>query len=240
MTTACRRLDYTGATRQVLLEFANAANEEGLCWPSRARMMYNTGLSEKSVKQSYAQLRKDGVITHVGYAEYTDEEAMKVHDKAGRGRFPLYRVQPGKGVEKLPFDQWKEQQGKGAKKVEERGQNLPQETSVKEPSGSRRGAEAPPDVEKSTFGFYCHLANALDVIITPEDRQRTSGNFKDLKRLQSPTRSELRKVVSKMLEARTSGYDMSPQKALDKVRNGNVVRLKPTASAPQKTYKALN
>ena len=152
MTTACKRLQYTGANRQVLLEFADAANDEGLCWPSRARMMYNTGLSEKSVKAAYAQLRKDQVIKHVGYAEYTDDEApIRVHEKGGRGRFPIYRVQPEKGVKKLPFDEWLAlqekggettplQENKGGKKVQEGGQNLPQEPSGNEPPVEEEGS----------------------------------------------------------------------------------------------------
>jgi hypothetical protein len=105
-------------------------------------------------------------------------------------------------------------------------------TTPSEPNGSSGDGkaspppsqEASPDVERDTFGYFCWLAQSLEVLITPEDRKHMAKHFKDLKRLHTPTRPELHKVVSKMLEARTSGYDMSPQKALDKVRNGNQPR----------------
>ena len=93
-----------------------------------------------------------------------------------------------------------------------------------ESSNSRRDAKASPDVMENPFGFYCHLAKALDVIIAPEDREQTSKHFKDLIRLEKPAEAELKKAVSKMLEARASGFEMSPQKALGKVRGNNVVK----------------
>jgi hypothetical protein len=74
------------------------------------------------------------------------------------------------------------------------------------------------DAIEHPFRFFCTLANAFDIIITPEDRTQTARHFKDLKRKHNPTYEEMQKLIAKMLEARTSGFDMSPQKALGKVR----------------------
>ncbi len=100
---------------------------------------------------------------------------------------------------------------------------------------SRRDAGASPLKDKqgkNWFTFYCDLAKALDIKILPEDRERTSKHFKDLVRLESPTEAEMKKAISKILEARASGFDMSPQKALDKVRGGNVTPIRPGVLPP--------
>ena len=106
----------------------------------------------------------------------------------------------------------------------------------KEPSSknSRRDAQqadASADLMKNPFGYYCEVAKALRVSILPEDREQTSKHFKDLSRRESPTEEELKRVVSKMLEARTAGVFWSPQKALEKVRGfaggNNVTQLRP-------------
>lgn len=176
VSAACKRLDYTGATRAVLLEFADAANDDGLCWPSRARMMYNTGLSETRVKQVYKKLRKDGVIEHIGYAEYVEKgKPVRVHETGGRGRFPIYRVRSERGKKKPPFEEWLEERleaergaenaphdeaekgghsgpGRGVISASEGGQFLTQKPSDKEPSSKKPsgslGRKAPDAPEK--------------------------------------------------------------------------------------------
>lgn len=97
------------------------------------------------------------------------------------------------------------------------------EDSVNEDSvtNSRRDAKASapvPSVMKNPFGYYCDVAKALRVEIVPEDRKETCKHFKDLVRMHEPTEEELKRVVSKMLEARTAGAFWSPQKTLEKVR----------------------
>ena len=76
---------------------------------------------------------------------------------------------------------------------------------------SRRDAKASADLMKNPFGYYCEVAKALRVSILPEDREQTSKHFKDLARLESPTEEELKRVVSKMLEARTAGCSGAPE-----------------------------
>jgi hypothetical protein len=97
-----------------------------------------------------------------------------------------------------------------------------------ETSNSRRDAAslASADILKNPFGYYCKAADALEVTILPEDREQTAKHFKDLIRLNSPTKEELRRVVSKMLEARTAGVFWSPQKTLEIVRGNNVTPLR--------------
>ena len=103
MVAACKKLDYTGAKRVVLMEYADHANDDGICWPSRSRIMYNTGLSESAVKQQTKELREAEVIMVVD------------HHEGGRGRIPIYKVQPEKGPHKVPFKEWCEEHLKGSK-----------------------------------------------------------------------------------------------------------------------------
>lgn len=102
------------------------------------------------------------------------------------------------------------------------------EDSVYEDSvtNSRRGAKAP-DPMRNLFGYYCHLADAMSLEITPEDRTQTTGNFTALVRKHELDRESRIRVVSKMLEARTAGVFMSPQKAHEKIVHGNVHQLRP-------------
>lgn len=131
VSSACKKLDYTGAKRAVLLEFADHANDDGICWPGNARIMYNTGLSKSAVKKAISELREKGVLVVMEYHE------------GGRGRIPIYRVRPEKGPRKTPFEEWK----KDVFGEEERGQNLPErgqsvsergQNLEHEPSGNRQ------------------------------------------------------------------------------------------------------
>lgn len=100
---------------------------------------------------------------------------------------------------------------------------------------SRRGAEAPNPME-NLFTYYCHLANAMGLDIFPEDREQTAGNFAALLRKHEPDRETRIRVVSKMLEARTAGVSLSPQKAYEKIMFGNVhqLRTNPEQARPKK------
>lgn len=123
MSAACKKVAYTGAKRAVLMEYADHANDDGICWPSRSRIMYNTGLSESAVKQHTRELREAGIIEIVA------------HHEGGRGRIPIYRVHPEKGPQKTPFKEWL----KGSTRAE-RGQ-----------SEVKRGQEVTPEsLDKNT------------------------------------------------------------------------------------------
>lgn len=102
IAAACKKLDYRGAKREVLLELADHANDDGVCWPSRSRIMYNTGLSESAVKRQMKELREAKVIEIVA------------HHEGGRGKVPIYKLHPEKGPQKIPFDVWCEDNGKGS------------------------------------------------------------------------------------------------------------------------------
>lgn len=143
MSAACKQIDYAGAKRAVLLEFADHANDDGICWPSRSRIMYNTGLSESSVKQQMRELREAEILTVVD------------HHEGGRGRVPIYKVQPEKGPQKIPFSEWCEQNEKGSNPGEkgsdsaergqlapERGQSVPPEPSVTVTEQSNKSVES--------------------------------------------------------------------------------------------------
>jgi hypothetical protein len=103
------------------------------------------------------------------------------------------------------------------------------------------GASAPtPPKKKNWFAFYCDLAKSLRVIVTPEDRRGDlSANLKALVEKHGATEEEMYKVVSKLLEAKCNGYEMSPQKALGKVRGNNVTPIRPGAEAETKRRKMV-
>lgn len=99
MLSAVWDLELERNERDVLEVLAWHANADGLCWPSKARIMYRTGLSESTVKRALASLRKQGLIT------------VEQHAEGGRGRVPIYRLHPEKGVKKPPFEEWKRRKG---------------------------------------------------------------------------------------------------------------------------------
>lgn len=260
MLAAVWDLELERNEKDVLEVLAWHANADGICWPSKARIMYRTGLSESTVKRTLAALRKKGLITVEKYAE------------GGRGRTPIYMVHPEKGVKKPPFEEWRKGVQKGASDPKrgsdesEKGvRALTPEPSVEnhhtEPSdvpperdsfakaseslsggadalaagndderecvrkaetGESDSSPKAAKKERNWFTFFCELAQALDVVITPEDRTRTARNLKDLARIHSPDETQMHQVIAKMLEARTAGYDLSPQKAYDRVLHRNV------------------
>lgn len=102
MLSAVWDLDLPQNERSVVEVFAWHANADGVCWPSRARIMYRTGLSEPTVKRAMRSLRDRGLLT------------VEDHATGGRGKTPIYKLHPGKGVKKIPFEEWKERLKKGA------------------------------------------------------------------------------------------------------------------------------
>jgi len=147
ISSACKKLDYTGAKREVLLEFADHANDDGICWPSRSRIMYNTGLSESAVKQQMKELRDAEVLVVVDQHE------------GGRGKVPIYRVQPEKGPQKIPFSEWCDARRKGSKGSSDdrqRGHTVAPEPSGEPPSNgvedSLHSTSTPAESEKQDDG----------------------------------------------------------------------------------------
>ncbi len=220
-------LDIPHGHAWVLMSLADHAHHDGTkVYPGNGLTAWKTGYSVSQVKRIVRDLvREYGLLEPVSKGSGTSPAEYRIRlDKFAQYRKPEMK---GRG------------RPKGAEKNGGHGEpglsdpppvGAPTRahddgTVSKEPS--RRDADASPDVEKDTFGFFCKLADALDITITPEDRERgMAKHLKDLKRLEKPTREELKKVISKVLEARANGFDMSPQKALGKIRGSNVVPFK--------------
>lgn len=222
-------LDLAPNKRLVLLAYADHADDDGdNVYPSLPRIARKTGYGVDQVRRISRELVADGLME-------------LVEAGVGRGNTHRYKLTLEKGSNLPPFEPKREKVA-STEKVAPRSEKVASEPlkggiamqpepseNHQEPSGSRRDAKASP-AQKNWFTFFCDLANQLDVIVTPEDRQQTAKHFKDLRK-NEPTEAEMKKVVSKILEARTSGFSMSPQKALDKVRGGNVYPLRPAASS---------
>jgi hypothetical protein len=77
--------------RDVLLVMADHANDDGVCWPSRALICWMTGLSEATVKRALTGLREKNLITCVA------------NELGGSGKVPIYELRLRKGIRKRPF-----------------------------------------------------------------------------------------------------------------------------------------
>jgi hypothetical protein len=198
-------LDLKANEKFVLLAYADHADDDGdNVYPSLGRVARKTGYSRDQVRRISRQL--------------VDKRLMEMVAKATPTHAARYRLTLGEGGSKLPP---LTPRGVGANDPSGVGAPMQPEPS-EEPSYSRRDADASKDIMKNPFGYYCKVADALEVDILPEDRDQTSKHFKDLVRNQQPSKEELRRVVSKMLEARTAGVFWSPQKTLEIVRGDNV------------------
>lgn len=88
---------------------------------------------------------------------------------------------------------------------------------------SPRGANAPrgsSNEVKKAFTLYCGMLEASGFFVSQEDRDRVPGN---LKRVQENLRKgeTIGAVIERMVEARRErGYDLSPQQALNDMRQG--------------------
>lgn len=87
-------LDLPLGPKLTLVVLASHADEEGVCFPSMARLQRMTGQSESTVRRSLATLREAGVLELVTTG-------------GGRGRPGVYRVTPGNGVSLEPFESGK-------------------------------------------------------------------------------------------------------------------------------------
>lgn len=184
------------------------------CFPGQETLMLDMGCKDEQLRKYMIELRDAGLVTW---------------KRRGQGKPNLYTI---KSLSKTRERGGPETPKRGVQKTPKSGDY--KEASTEEASkNSRRDAGASPEGQKNWFTFFCNAANALEVRIEPEDRKETSKHFKDLMRTEKPTEEEMKKVVSKMLEARTAGAFWSPQKCLTKVRNGNVHQLYPRAAQQQ-------
>ena len=204
-------LDLPANKKFVLLAYADHADDEGgSVFPSLARVAHKTGYSRDQVRRISKELREANLMVLV--------------EKATHNRPAEYRLTLDRGSILPPLTP----RGVGANEPPQVGASVQPEPSV-QPSGSRRDADASVDMMKKPFGYFCKCADALEVEILPEDREQTAKHFKDLMRIHKPTKEELRRLVSKMLQLRTDGVFWSPQKALEwaRGRSNNVTPLRP-------------
>lgn len=164
MLSAVWNLDLERNEKDVLEVLAWHSNADGICWPSRARIMYTKGLSESVVKRTIRSLKKKGLIT------------VEAHAEGGRGKTPLYKLHPEKGANKPPFEEWKQGQ-KGARASSKRGPELRPPNRHKEPlskgdslRSSPAGGESDDSAPAMELGQYL-VKYTYDVI----EEYRTHG-----------------------------------------------------------------
>lgn len=226
ISSACKKIDYTGAKRDVLLEFADHANDDGICWPSRARIMYNTGLSESAVKQAIKELKAAEVIVVVD------------HGKGGRGNCPVVEVHPEKGPQKPPFKEWWEKNLKGSKGSSddrERGQSVTPEPSVKNRKGKLRNSLRSSRAESEDSGTgeeegkvvpltQYHMGRIYDhlkehgIRLDGEEFAHNMGRVKNVLANDSPTDQELEDLPQASLEYFRWFGNLDAAKALRRYR----------------------
>ncbi len=189
--------------KDVLEVLAWHANADGICWPSKARIMYRTGMSEATVKRSLRSLKEQGLVS------------VEAHAEGGRGRTPLYKVRPEKGVKKAPFDEWL----KGVRPDAKGGQNelkgvraVTPEPSVKnlqeEPS-SPKGSDEP---TKDRITLLVDRCREMDFEPTPKQKL-TWGNELKAKARQDLGGRELMRLVNLIAQAGSDGYFWSFSRA---------------------------
>ncbi len=84
-------LDLPQNEKLVLLALGDHADDEGVCYPSVARIAWKTGMSERQVQRIGKKLRAAGLIV------------LMKHGQGGRGNPAVYRIKPQKGVKLSPF-----------------------------------------------------------------------------------------------------------------------------------------
>lgn len=94
MLSAVWDLDLTKNEQDVMEVLAWHSNADGVCWPSKARIMHTKKLSESTVKRTLKSLKDKGLLS------------VEAHADGGRGRTPLYRLHPEKGARKTPFKEF--------------------------------------------------------------------------------------------------------------------------------------
>lgn len=82
--------------KSVLVAVSNYADEDGICWPSQARLARDTELSDRTVREALLRLEKMGLIERT---RRTNEDGYRASDRIRLN--PSYRKQPPLG----PMDQ---------------------------------------------------------------------------------------------------------------------------------------
>jgi hypothetical protein len=84
-------LDLPQNQKLVLLAFADHADDDGICYPSVARIAWKSGYSERQIKAIGKELRAAGLMELVKNAD------------GGRGKTAVYKIRPEKGAKLSPF-----------------------------------------------------------------------------------------------------------------------------------------
>lgn len=215
VAAACKKLQYRGAKREVLMEFADHANDDGICWPSRGRIMYNTGLSESAVKQHTKELREAGVLVVVD------------HHQGGRGKVPIYKVCPEKGPQKIPFSEWCEARHepavKGSKGSSDGSKGVtqtPPEPS-RESSSSTEGGQSPTEesLASHTMKAIYRAMKDANFTITRKEYGQQVGRVQWMLDNMAPTGAELEELPATYVRAFTiRGAATDAVYALNEVR----------------------
>lgn len=175
--SAVWELDLERNEKDVLEVLAWHANADGICWPSKARIMYTKNLSESTVKRTLASLKKKGLIT------------VEAHAEGGRGKTPIYALHPTKGVRKLPFEEWKKgvrRDTKGGQEEQKGVTAMTPEPSLEpslEPSDAKAGGSPPPPDHPQGWHFEEYLRDELanaDPKLTRSKARRYTGQANKL------------------------------------------------------------
>ncbi len=245
MLSAVWELDLERNEKDVLEVLAWHANADGICWPSKARIMYTKNLSESTVKRTLRSLKEMGLIS------------VEAHAEGGRGKTPLYCIHPEKGAKKTPFNEWKEGQNKGGqddqKGVTENrkgGQNsvkgvaaaapepsVEPRTENRQPTVSEAAAPlasphtenvlqqllSPKPVPLNKFyvtDLYNRLKERYDIRLRKEQFEFHLGQFKRMLDQYDPADEEIERVVTHMVEKCPSAPKLDALGAIQDVRLG--------------------
>jgi Helix-turn-helix domain len=129
------RLKLPHNEKFVLLAFADHANDDGLCFPSIARIAWKCQYSERGIQNIVASLKVKGLIEIVTQG-------------GGRGVTPRYIVRPEKGEELAPFG------GERVNARTERVQSTTQKGEVATAPESSSNHQRQPSGSGATSRFY--------------------------------------------------------------------------------------
>lgn len=79
MSLVFQHLHVKPAVKLVALVLADHANDDGLCWPSYARIAERTGVDKRTVQRHVKTLMKMNVLTKVRTGCVTRESAQTLH-----------------------------------------------------------------------------------------------------------------------------------------------------------------
>lgn len=210
------------ADRDVMLALCDHANDEGICWPSRAHIAWKMDRHPDTVKQSMKKFRQQGLIE-------TRREANNDLSKS-----PVIRVLPHKLPDKEPREQDRGASDPpvgGASNPPGGGVSDPPKPSEEPPVTPVGDSQAPPDasakVMRDPGGYYADLLKLAGKEPTDRERERCFPHLKKLISKHGATRVEMEKVIGKAFEARMGGFEWWPKDIFDRLRQTNVTPLRP-------------